>query len=225
MNMKSLAVVLLLAAGGCGTFNETPYPSAAVSQANGEVTVAVNGFESLWTNYIAVHGWQTVYVPGYWGPHHAYAGHLESVPTYSYLPQTRTVDTYRARAREAFERAGFTIAAPSPAWAVEVRFEGPFVTTKDSMCEFAWLVGTIFFCDYATQTWRATLKVRDNRTGKLAFEHVYEQRYDTHAWGLIPILSVSACEETKDGFLQNWCLSALTDRVVADATSFLTGRK
>ena len=39
---------------------------------------------------------------------------------------------------------------------------------------------------------------------------------------MLPLLGISACDETSQSYIQAWCLSALTDRAVADATAFLS---
>ena len=74
-----------------------------------------------------------------------------------------------------------------PDWTVDVTFAGPVVTSGDSACEAAWMLCTLFFCDYSASSWTAKLRVRDNHTGRLAFHCDYVQRYETKVFGLIPV--------------------------------------
>ena len=88
----------------------------------------------------------------------------------------------------------------------------------------AWMIGTLFFCDYEAVAWTAQLRVRDNHTGRLVLSHDYVQRYETKVFGLIPLFGIAACQESSFDYMQSWCLSALTDRAVADVTAFLSGK-
>ena len=92
----------------------------------------------------------------------------------------------------------------------------------DAALEAAWMVFSAFFLDYTAVSWTAQLRVRDNRTGRLVFHNDYEQRYETKVFGLIPLFSITSCDETTQSYMQGWCLSALTDRAVADASAFLS---
>ena len=214
-----------MALAGCWTFNETPFPVAEISQAPAgtNVTVAVTGFAATLTDYAAVHEFHTVYVPGYVGRHHYRPGYYETVPTVAYIPQTHATDMFQRRAKDEFEKAGFSVGAAVPDWTVDVEFAGPIVTTGDSVKQFGWMLFTAFFCDYSTATWTARLRVRDNRTGRLVFHRDYAQRYETNAFGLIPLFGISACPDTSMAYIQSWCLGALTDQAVADASAHLAG--
>ena len=218
---------LAFAAAGCWTFNETPYPEVETAEAplGTNVTVAVTGFASTLTDYAMVHEFHTVYVPGYVGRRHYRPGYYETVPTVSYIPQARPTDMFQRRAKDEFEKAGFSVGAAVPDWTVDVEFSGPVVTNGDTMKQLGWMLCTVFFCDYEASAWTAKLRVRDNRTGKLVFHHDYAQRYETNVFGLLPLFGISACRNTSSAFMQTWCLSALTDRAVADAAAYLAGRR
>lgn len=222
----ALSLVVAMCSG-CWTFNESPYPEVEISAAPAEtnLTVAVTGFAATLTEYAAVHEFRTVYVPGYVGRHHYHPGYVETIPTVAYVPQAHATDTFLRRARDEFEKAGFSVGAGVPDWTVDVEFTGPIVTNDDTMKQLAWMVCTVFFCDYEASAWTAKLRVRDNRTGKLVFHHDYAQRYETNVFGLLPLFGISACRNTSSAFMQTWCLSALTDRAVADAAAYLAGRR
>lgn len=223
--MKRFALVLVVAAlSGCWTFNETEYPHAAatsVPQDKSALTLSLVGFETVLTEYEAVHGYRTVYVPGYHSRYWCEPGYYEMVPSVDYIPQQRSSDMFVRRAQDIFEKAGYVIAPAASDYTVEVRFTGPLTTQSDDLKKFAWNLFTVFFCDYGTTCWTASLRIRDSKTGKLVFHHDYEQRYETKVFGLIPLLGASSASQIRAATMQSWCLAALTDRAVADATAFL----
>lgn len=212
---------LLLLSAGCWTFNETDYPSVSVvSMPEGtNVTLGVNGFAATLMDYAAYQEFRTVYVPGHYGRRYACPGYFETVPTVAYVPQIRQTDAYLRRAKDALERAGFAVGATTPDWTVDVAFTGPVVSGADTLRQLVWEIGTLFLCDYAAVSWTAQLRVRDNRTGRLVYHNDYVQRYETNVFGLIPLFSISAAPETSFASMQGWCLSALTDRIVADVAA------
>lgn len=221
--------ILLLAAAvaflsGCWTFGTSEYPATQVSSAPAatNVTVAVCGFSAVQTWYRDVVSVNTVYVPGAYGRRYYHPGYVTTVPSHMYIPESQVTDRFRLRAVDAFEKAGYTTGAPTPDWTIDVSFAGPVITSGDEMREAAWMICTLFFCDYSAASWTAQLRVRDNRTGRLVFHNDYEQRYETKVFGLVPLFGISSCGETTQSYMQGWCLSALTDRAVADATAFLS---
>jgi len=219
-----VGVVLL---SGCWTFHESDYPqTCAIKVPDGKsVSVKVSGFSAILTDYYTVSTYQTVYVPGYCGYHHYYPGHFATVPSTVSVPQARMTDIFIRRARDAFEQGGYVLEAAVPDWTVDVEFQGLSIEDGDQAKAILWKLCTLFFCDYSTVTWYAKLRIHDNRTGKLVLSHDYEQRYETKVFGLIPLFGISACDKTSPSRMQCWCLAALTDRAVADATAFLAAAK
>ena len=225
--MKRLLSILLFFSfsfllAGCWSFNMSEYPKTQiVSLPEGsDITLAVNGFSASLTEYAAYHEFRTVYVPGYCGRRHYYPGYYETIPSVAYVPQVRQTDQYLRRAKDEFERAGFSVGATTPDWTVDVAFMGPIVTDSDALKQLGWEISTAFFCDYAAASWTAQLRVRDNKTGRLVYHNDYVQRYETNVFGLIPLFSISHAQETSLSYMQSWCLSALTDRIVADVASY-----
>lgn len=231
----------MAALSGCWSFGTSEYPQTEITPMPGgeadtnAVSVAVTGFSATRVDYAPVYGLETVYVPDVWvcrrGSRRAYLdapviapGRYETYSTVAYVPQTRLTDTYLRRAKDALERAGISVAAPTPDWTLDVAFSGPATTDADSLRQIGWNLCTLFFCDYAAASWTAQLRVRDNRTGRLVFHNDYVQRYETKVFGLIPLLSISSADETSFSHIQGWCLAALTDRIVADATAFFASR-
>lgn len=225
---KSILILAAAFFAGCWTFNESEYPQVVVQGASESASaraVRLDGFEATITQYQTVNGYRTVYVPGYHGRHYCEPGYYEVVPTIEYLPQLLTTDIFLRRAQDQFERAGFTLNQIGSARTVEVRFTGPFGTLADDWARLGWNVLTAFMCDHASTRWTATLRIRDTQTGKLLFHHDYTQEFETSSIGLLPLLCASANDHLSSSHMQSWCLAALTDRAVADATAFLANEK
>lgn len=225
--LSTLAVSTL--ATGCWTFNESEYPEVAIMRSpktdKGAISVGVSGFEATVVEYSTMHGYSTVYSSGFFGRHHYHPGGFDVVSTTATIASDRKTDMFLKRAREKLEDAGYIIAANTPDWTIEVNFSGPFVTSADRTESALWMIGSVFFLDYSTEEWTAKLRLRDNRTGELVFHREYAQRYETNVFGLIPIFGIAGCDKTSGNYMLVWCLSALTDRAIADATAFLTSGK
>ena len=120
------------------------------------------------------------------------------------------------------EKAGFILRAPSPRYGVEVKFDGPFVSDGERAAEAAWTIFSLLTADYGVNTWTAKLKVYEVATGKLLMHCDYSERYSALVWGPIPLFSPAGSDKTSVSSMQRWCLMALTDRAMADATAFLS---
>ena len=224
MKFKMLFLSALVAAlSGCWTLRETEYPKTSVTALpqGKELKVQLAGFDAALTSYVPVYGYETAVVPRY-GRHgygHYYA---TTVATETYVPQSSATPVFRDRAMEAFEKGGYTLQAPDPTYRVQVTFAGPFNEDGDSWKSFAWNLFTVFTADQANQTWTAKLRISDLRTGKLLLFKEYSQPYDVLVWGPIPIFSPAGSSKTRFNTIQCWCLTALTDLAVGDATAFLS---
>ena len=174
------------------------------------------------TWYQDVVTYDTVFVPGCYGRYRCRPGYVATVPSSHLVAQSLPTDRFLLRARDALERAGYSVGATTPDLTVDVVFGGPVVDSGDQAAGFAWMLCSLFFCDYEAVAWTAQLRIRDNRTGRLVFHNDYMQRYETKVFGLVPLFGIGSCKETSPGYMQSWCLSALTDRAVADATAFLS---
>lgn len=228
MNIARLSFLSgLLALAGCMTFNETEYPQAPVAALPAGKTVALqlSGFDATITTYVPVYGYSTVVAahPCY-GPHGHYCGgpYATTIATETYVPQATATTVFRDRAAETLEKCGYLLQTSTPQYRLEVVFAGPFTSDGDTWADFAWNVLTLLTADYETQTWTAKLKIYDVQSGKLIHFRDFEQRYQVNVWGPIPIFSPGACSKTKYGAIQSWCLTALTDLTLSDATAFLS---
>ncbi len=220
---RIMFAVALTACAGCFTMCETPYPEVEMTSAGeGEMAVQLAGFEANVTTYLPVYEYETFYTyrprrrGGYWGP--------STVSTQTYVPQTSTTKAFLDRATEIFETHGFNLKTTNPVYRVEVKFSGPFVTDTDRGISVLWTVLSIFSADYGVQQWGAKLNIYDIATGKLLMHKDYDERYQTVVWGPLPLFSPAGSDKTDGGKIQCRCLSALTDRAVADATAFIAGR-
>ena len=236
MNMQNSVVRLfgysvVAAFAGCWTVRETEHPAVAVTAlpAGRDVRVQVAGFDATVTTYDTAYGYTTVtgFAPGYYDRHGHYRGGGFGTATYStteYIPRTEVTSVYRDRATDALERAGCVLQTKDPQYRVEVRFEGPFSEGGDAWATVGWMICTIFTADYGAADWFAKLKIHDMRTGKLVHERDFTERDEAVVWGPIPIFSPACSSRTTSGVMASNCLTALTDRAVAEAVSFLSGK-
>ena len=128
------------------------------------------------------------------------------------------------RATDILEKCGFTLQSTSSQYRVDVAFSGPFVSNGENAASLAWTLFSCLTADYGVQTWSARMKVYDMSTGKVCLCKDYSQKYESYVWGPIPIYSPAGSVKSSFNFMQNWCLSALTDLAMADATAFLSAR-
>jgi hypothetical protein len=221
---KIIAFSAMAVLAGCFTVKETDFPQTAVTALpkDKNVSVKIQGFAATVTDYMSVYSYDTVWVRG--RPHGRYGytpGHYATVSSSTYVPQVRTTEFFLERARTSAEEAGFVTQAQQPDYLVDVTFNGPFVTDSEKGVKALWLLLSIFSADYSVETWTAKIKIYDNKTGKMVFHRDYSQRYEVAVWGPLPILSPAGSSKNTVNAMQSWCLTALTDRVMADATAFL----
>ena len=218
-----LAAAAMTLAAGCFTLHETPYPGAETSRApeGKDVSVRLSGFKATITEYVPVYGYSTAYVDH--GPYRR-GGHYATVSTQTYIPQVRQNEAFLARAQELLEEKGFLLKAETPQYLVDVSFAGPFVTEGEQWAEALWMLCSLLSADYGVQTWKAKLKVYDNSTGKIVFHRDYSQRYQVVVWGPLPFISPASSSKNSYNAMQSWCLTALTDRAMADASAFLASK-
>lgn len=233
--MRLSAVALILPAclvAGCFTLKRTEMPRVEMSRApeGRDVKVAVAGFAATITDYVPIYGYQTVYVdhgPSYGrrGRRYWSGGHYETVSSETLVPQVHASEAFVQRARTLLEDAGYLVRTPQPDYTVEVTFGGPFVRDDERAVEFAWMFCSVFSAEYATQTWTAKLRVYDVKTGRVLFTKDYDQKYENCVWSPLFFIGLAGYTENTFNFMQSWCLTALTDRTIADATAFLSRTK
>ena len=99
------------------------------------------------------------------------------------------------------------------------------MTDEDETVQALWVLLSALSANYSAQTWSAKLKIYEVATNKLVFSHDYSQKYSAAVWGPLPILSPAGATATDYNTMQSWCLTALTDRALADATAYLAQTK
>lgn len=222
-NRIIIATVLSIALTGCFTVSETPYPQVEMSKlpADKKLEVQISGFEASITAYMPVYGTQTIVTDCY-GYRRHHQPRITTIATETYVPQVSNTPIYRDRATDALEKAGFILQTTKPKYKVEVKFSGPFDRDGDVWTDLACNVLSVFTLDYGAQVWSARLKIYDLATGEVVLFKDYTQEYELYVFGLIPIFSTASCDKLSYNAIQNWALTALTDRVIADATARLT---
>ena len=221
-----------LALSGCFTWHE-PAPvqvQMAPAPKDREIKVALSGFAATITEYIPVYGHRTYYVHGgpMWGYHGRrgwYPGHYETATTETLIPQVSKTEVFRQRAQNLLEDSGFLLRATPADYNVDVTFEGPFITDDERSLEWVWMLCSVLSAEYSAQTWTAKLRIYDNKTGRVAFTRDYSQKYDNVVWSPLFFVGLAGYTRNTYNYMQSWCLTALTDRAVADATAFLTSGK
>ncbi|MCR5413669.1 MAG: hypothetical protein K6F50_02940 [Kiritimatiellae bacterium] len=223
------ALVCAFALAGCFTVSESEYPAfETVPAGEASPAIALSGFEVEVTSYVPVYGTSTVWVsePGWYDRRGRYCAgwtHPETVSSTSYIPRTEISSEYAERAQCAFEEAGWTVGGSSAPVVVDVKFSGPDTTDAARTKEVALMLATLLTVDSTETTWSARLRISDAASGKALLVRNYEQGYSSVAFGFVPLFGPLACEASDFGHVRDWCLSALTDRAVADASRFLAG--
>ncbi len=229
MRRFMLAAAALAALSGCFTVSQTDYPQTETSPAaEGAPTLALSGFEATVTRYVPIYGYTTVWNPGPGYYHHGRyyrESFPERVSTTTYLPQTEITTAYVEKAQSILEQAGYLVSPTNATHVIDVTFSGPRVTDNDRTCEFLSVLLTVTLADRTSAVWSARLRVSDAVTGKVLMSQEYVQPYVAWVVSPIPLFGPLSGEAIQSDYIQNWCLSALTDRAVADATAFLAAEK
>ena len=223
--------IISFALAGCWTVREADHPEVVIAAlpSGKDVRVQIAGFDAKVTTYETAYGYGTMTGFG-GGPYYGrrgryYHGGGMGMATYStteFIPHTEATSVYRNRATDAFERAGCIVQTKDPQYRVEVRFEGPFSESGDGWATAGWIICTIFTADYGAADWTAKLKIHDMKTGKMIHEKEFTERDEAVVWGPIPIFSPASGSRNSASTMKDICLTALTDRAVAEAVSFLS---
>lgn len=221
-----------LALGGCFTMHETKPVQVQLTDApkGSDVKVSLSGFEATVTEYTSIYGYQTYYVDGgpAWGRHGRrgwYGGHYETATTETLIPKVSKTGMFFQRAKNMLEDRGFLLRVSPADYNVDVTFEGPFVSDDERSVEWAWMLCSILSAEYSVQNWNARLRIYDNKTGRVVFTRDYSQKYDNVVWSPLFFIGLSGYTRNSYNYMQSWCLTALTDRAMADATAFLSSAK
>ncbi len=234
--MKKLHLLLAGACSlmlcGCFTLHETEPVQVQLSNApkDSDIKIALSGFEATITDYIPIYGYQTYYVEGgpVWGRHGRrgwYPGHYETATTETLIPKITKTEMFLQRAKNELEDHGFLLRVAPTDYNVQVDFAGPFITDDEKSVEWAWMLCSVLSAEYSVQTWTAKLRIYDNKTGRVVFTRDYSQKYENVVWSPLFFIGLAGYTRNTFNYMQSWCLTALTDRAMADATAFLTNGK
>lgn len=226
---KGMFVGLAVTLAGCWTVRETVHESVAVGAlpSGKEVRVQLAGFDAVVTSLVPTYGYTTIMDSGSWYGRHGRHRHgygMTTVSTTEFVPHAEKTFFYRNRATDTLEKAGCILQTTTPQYRVEVRFEGPYDEAGDGWAAAGWMLCTIFTTDYGAQNWTAKLKIHDLKTGRLVHEQDFVERDEALVWGPIPIFSPSFSDRTSEKAMQHLCLTALTDRAVANALKFFSAK-
>ena len=218
--------IISLVLAGCWTVRETDHavPPIGSLPSGKETKVRVSGFESTVMTYDTAYTYGTGNVGGWYDYRGCYRGGFDMgmYSSTTYIPRVEETKAYLDRATDLLEHAGCIVKAKDPQYGIEVRFDGPFSESGDAWAEAGWLVCTILTADFQAQNWVAKLRIHDLGTGKLLHEKDIVERDEALVWGPIPLISPSTSTRTSSGTMKEKCLSALTDKAVAEAIAFLS---
>ena len=226
-NIRTFAYsIISLCLAGCWTVRETDHavPPIGSLPSGKETKVRVSGFESTVMTYDMAYTYGTGNVGGWYDYRGRYRSGFDMgmYSSTTYIPRVEETKAYRDRAADLLEHAGCIVKAKDPQYGIEVRFDGPFFESGDAWAEAGWLVCTLLTADFQAQNWVAKLRIHDLGTGKLLHEKDIVERDEAVVWGPIPLISPSTSPRTSPGAMKEKCLSALTDKAVAEAIAFLS---
>jgi len=221
MKVTSLLPVLSLLIVGCWTVSETEYPTVAVTPSQG-VRVKLTNFRTGDYNYLPVEGHEsmsgTEIDPLLIGPDR------ETQTETSWRMQHAASGRRTSRMVAELKRKGYVIDMRKPQYVIDVKFSEPTWPDNDVLRQLGYCICTLFTAENMIVTWTARLTIRDGVTNKVLYRKDFEQTYDITVWGPIPVGSPACCEKSSHTGVNSWTLTALSDRAIAEATAFITGR-
>lgn len=222
--MKKLIILgTAFVLAGCFTISETEFPTVAMTKAPRDIKLQLEGFLATVVDYTPIYTTDTYLVSGGgFGHRRRYGGSYYTTRTSTtYVPNVHNTDVFLQRAQNNLESAGFILRAAPAEYTVSAVFGGP-ADHEDSGLHFLETLGTLtlFFKGGSVST--ANLKIYDNRTGKCVFAQNYVQEYVAHGCSPIPLFGMVGYDKLGTSYQRNWCLDALTDRMTADVTAFLS---
>ena len=146
---------------------------------------------------------------------------MATTTTETLIPNVQTTDAYLKRVQSRLEEAGCILRAAPPVYTVSGEFSGPFNPPGANWRRAGIDLGTALFAMYDTASYTLSVKVYETATGKPVFAQNYEQTYSATGFSPLWLFGLMAYDNITSQFQQGWCLSALTDRAMADVSAFL----
>jgi len=206
---------------GCWTVSETEFPTVSVPEGKG-VRVRLTNFRTGVYDYCPVEGHESMSTNEV---DELLIGQDRATQTdVSWMMQYSASGRLVSRTVAELKRKGYEINRKNPQYVIEVKFSGPRFPDHDVARQLGYALCTLFTAENMVVIWTAELKVRDGATNKVLFEKSFEQTYDVVIWGPIPIASPACSTKVSYDGANSWALTALNDRVIAEATAFIAGR-
>ena len=226
--MALMAAVSAAVLAGCFTVYESDYPEVVMSKVAGDKKVAVEGFLTTVVTYTPIYTTETAFVdrgPYYYGRRHRHYYHgptMATTTTETLIPNVQTTDAYLKRVQSRLEEAGCILRAAPATYIVSGEFGGPYDPDGAHWRRAAIDLGTALFAMYDTASYTLSVKVYEQATGKPVFAQNYEQTYSATGFSPLWLFGLAAYDNITTSFQHSWCLSALTDRAMADVSAFLS---
>ena len=225
-----MALAPLALAAGCFTLSQSEYPKTELTSVAGGVKLQVEGFQATVIDYTPVYSTSTYVAsdPIWCGPYRRprYGGpYIGTYTTETYVPSVRSTDVFLQRAMSNLEKSGCILRAAPARYTVVGTFGGPVAGEWASLNSAAVFIGSLLSARFEMLTYSAEVKVYDTASGRLVFDRSYSQDYYASGWSPIPLFGIMDFEKVHGGYMRSWCLTALTDRITADVTAFLSKPK
>ena len=137
----------------------------------------------------------------------------------------RNTDVFLQRAVSNLEKAGCILRATPATYTVVGSFAGPYADAMASLKSLGVLLGSVLSARFEMLAYSAEVKVYETASGKLVFSRTYTQDYYASGWSPVPIFGIMDFEKVESTYMKSWCLAALTDRITADVSAWLAGKK
>jgi len=225
-----LALLLPLAVAGCFTLSQSEYPKVEMTAVADGVKLQMEGFQATVIDYTPIYSTSTyVSADPYWhGPYrrHRRGGmYWGTYTTETYVPTMRNTDVFLQRAISNLEKAGCILRATPATYTVVGSFAGPFTDEMASLKSLGVFLGSVLSARFEMLSYSAEVKVYETASGKLVFNRTYTQDYYASGWSPVPIFGIMDFEKVESAYMKSWCLTALTDRITADVSAWLAGKK
>ncbi|MBR4651894.1 MAG: hypothetical protein IKO72_00905 [Kiritimatiellae bacterium] len=223
MKMKRITLLPLVLLAGCFTLSQSEYPALGMSEVKVGTKIQLEGFLAEVLEYAPMYAAGALppdrhIPPGMPPPDDVYVA-------YAYMPTLRSTDAFLRRATSNLEKAGCVLRASPAEYTVSGTFYGPYEGKWTALKRAGVFLGSICSARFAQQSYTAELKIYDASSGKMVFNRTYSQNYYASGWSPLPLLGIMDFDKVQDGYIKNWCLAALTDRITSDTADFLAQAK
>ena len=226
--MKKIVVLLpAMLLAGCFTLSQSEYPKVSMAAAPDGTKLQVEGFNATVVDYTPVYS-TTTFIgasPMWHGPYRRryYGGtYMGTSTTETYVPTVRNTDVFLQRAMSNLEKAGCILRAQPARYTVAGSFGGPYADNFATLKSLGVFIGSLLSARFEMLSYSAEIKVYDTSTGKLVFNREYRQDYYASGWSPIPLFGIMDFDKVQGEYMKSWCLTALTDRMTADVTDWLS---